>query len=210
MSWLPHPIFRVTKQTVGHDDFFFTGGRVAVETLSLRLWRFIGLKAQKNFCAYQPFRVCVCWVSIVASRIFICHVWTLSCCIWGLVPQPGTEPRTPALGARSLSCWATRLTTFKRTSKNYHCHSGNEVSAIQSMLTLTNKLKVTKHSSSFSFLRPDSCTFLWKCGSNFELPSLSEVPLISLHFHLCSFCYLAVWSLYVTHANPLAFGGSCE
>ena len=127
---------------------------------------------EKKFCAYLPFCVCVCWVLIVVSRIFICHVWTLSYYIWGLVPQPRIEPRPPALGAWSLSHWATRtssmLTTLKGASKDYYCHSGNEVSAIQSMLTLTDKLKVTKRSSSFSVLRPDSCTFLWKYGSNFE------------------------------------------
>ena len=60
MSWLPHPVFRVTKQAFSHDDFFFTGGRVAVETLSLRLWRLIGLKVQKkNSVLICPF-VCVC------------------------------------------------------------------------------------------------------------------------------------------------------
>ena len=31
----------------------------------------------------------------------------LSCSIWDLVPWPGIEPRTPALGALSLSPWTT-------------------------------------------------------------------------------------------------------
>ena len=29
-------------------------------------------------------------------------------CMWDLVPQPGIEPRPPALGARSLTHWTTR------------------------------------------------------------------------------------------------------
>ena len=37
----------------------------------------------------------------VACRIF-------SCGTWDLIPQPGIEPRPPALGAQRLSHWATR------------------------------------------------------------------------------------------------------
>ena len=32
---------------------------------------------------------------------------TLSCGIWDLVVRPGTEPRPPALGVKSLSHWIT-------------------------------------------------------------------------------------------------------
>ena len=35
-------------------------------------------------------------------------MWTLSCGTWYLVPQPGMEPRPPALGVGSLSHWTTR------------------------------------------------------------------------------------------------------
>ena len=35
-------------------------------------------------------------------------MWTLSFCMWNLLPRPGIEPRPPALGAWSLSHWPTR------------------------------------------------------------------------------------------------------
>ena len=38
---------------------------------------------------------------MVGSRIFVCGGGAL-------VPWPGIEPRTPVLGAQSLSHWATR------------------------------------------------------------------------------------------------------
>ena len=50
------------------------------------------------------------WVLVVASRIFnpCCSMQTLSCGMWDLVPQPGINPRPPALGVRSLSHWTTK------------------------------------------------------------------------------------------------------
>ena len=36
-------------------------------------------------------------------------MWTLSCDTWDLVPWPGIEPRSPALGAWSLSHWAREV-----------------------------------------------------------------------------------------------------
>ena len=33
---------------------------------------------------------------------------TLSCDMWDLVPQPGMQPGSPALGASSLSYWTTK------------------------------------------------------------------------------------------------------
>ena len=35
----------------------------------------------------------------------------LSCSMWDLVPQPGIEPRPPALGAQSLNHWTTKEVT---------------------------------------------------------------------------------------------------
>ena len=32
----------------------------------------------------------------------------LCCSMWDLVPQPGIQPRPPALGVQSLSHWTTR------------------------------------------------------------------------------------------------------
>ena len=37
-----------------------------------------------------------------------CVPWTLSCSMQDLVPQPGIEPRPPALGLQSLSHWTIR------------------------------------------------------------------------------------------------------
>ena len=43
--------------------------------------------------------------------IYICMYWAvrgLCCGMWDLVPCPKIEPRSPALGARSLTHWTTR------------------------------------------------------------------------------------------------------
>ena len=37
------------------------------------------------------------------SLCLSCGMWTLSCGMWDLVPRPGMEPGSPALGAWSLS-----------------------------------------------------------------------------------------------------------
>ena len=37
-----------------------------------------------------------------------CSMWILRCSMWDLVPWPGIEPGSPALGAWSLSHWTTR------------------------------------------------------------------------------------------------------
>ena len=46
-------------------------------------------------------------VLFAACGIFSCGMWTLGCSMWDLVPQPGIEPGSPALGAQSLSHWTT-------------------------------------------------------------------------------------------------------
>ena len=43
----------------------------------------------------------LCWVLVAARGIF-------GCSMWDLVPWPGMEPGSPALGAWGLSCWMTR------------------------------------------------------------------------------------------------------
>ena len=43
----------------------------------------------------------------------------LSCSVWDLVPWPGIEPRSPALGAQSVSQWTTREVPLFRTA-NIH------------------------------------------------------------------------------------------
>ena len=47
--------------------------------------------------------------SLVAAReIFSWGMWTVSCCMWDLVPWLGIEPGPSPLRAQSLSCWTTR------------------------------------------------------------------------------------------------------
>ena len=41
-------------------------------------------------------------VLAVASEIFSCDTWTLSCSLWGLAPQPGMESWSPTLGVWDL------------------------------------------------------------------------------------------------------------
>ena len=51
---------------------------------------------------------CSMWgLLVVACRIFSCNMQTLSCSMWDLIPWPRIKPRSPALGAQSLSHWTT-------------------------------------------------------------------------------------------------------
>ena len=45
---------------------------------------------------------------VAVCEIFNCSRQTLSCSKWDLVPWPGIEPMSPALGAWILSHWTTR------------------------------------------------------------------------------------------------------
>lgn len=55
------------------------------------------------------------------------------------------------------------------------------------LLALTDKLKTAKHSS-FSALKPDICTFLWKCGGDSEVFSFQNSQKL-LWFPSISTCY---------------------
>ena len=51
-----------------------------------------------------------------------CGTWTLSCGMWDLVPWPRMEPRSPALGAWSLSHWTTTydiIWHFSRVTQDF-------------------------------------------------------------------------------------------
>ena len=50
------------------------------------------------------------WVFVATCRIF-------SCSMWVLVPQPGVEPKLPALGAQSLGHWTTREVRMTQASE---------------------------------------------------------------------------------------------
>ena len=53
------------------------------------------------FLIYSYLFIWLCWILVVARRIF-------SCDMWDLVPWPGIECRFPALGTLSLNHWTTR------------------------------------------------------------------------------------------------------
>ena len=59
-----------------------------------------------------------------------CGMWTISCRTWDLVPWPGIEPRSPALGAQGFSCWSTRKSIFSSfklqlyIQRHFHCQTG--------------------------------------------------------------------------------------
>ena len=44
----------------------------------------------------------------MANEIFSCNMLTLSCGVWGLVPQPRIEPRTSAARPRRPDRWTAR------------------------------------------------------------------------------------------------------
>ena len=64
---------------------------------------------------------------LVIQEAFGFSAPSLSSGMWDLVPQPGIEPRSPALGAWSLSHWTTRevlgfsdlITSLKSSLQSY-------------------------------------------------------------------------------------------
>ena len=46
------------------------------------------------------------WLSLV--KVIACSIFDLSCSMWDLVPRPGIEPGSPALGVCTLSHWTNR------------------------------------------------------------------------------------------------------
>ena len=51
---------------------------------------------------------------VAACKISSCSMWTLSWDMWDLVPRPGLEPGSSALGQWSLSHWATKKVPWPR------------------------------------------------------------------------------------------------
>ena len=85
-------------------------------------------------------------IFIVAGRIFNFNRPTLSCGIWDLVPWPGIEPGSPALGVQSLSHWSTRevplmapfnlITSLKALSSNTVTYWGTRGSGVNIWLVV--------------------------------------------------------------------------
>ena len=69
------------------------------------LWLFL---QQISFFLFKYLFIWLCQVLVTACGVFSCGMRTLNCCMWDLVPWPGIEPRTLALGAQSVSQWPTR------------------------------------------------------------------------------------------------------
>ena len=57
----------------------------------------------------------------MVCRIFSWGMWTLSCSMWDLIPWPGIEPGTPALGTQSLSHWTTKESESERVKVTQSC-----------------------------------------------------------------------------------------
>ena len=51
---------------------------------------------------------------VAACKIPSCSMWSLSWDMWDLVPRPGLEPGSSALGQWSLSHWATKKVPWPR------------------------------------------------------------------------------------------------
>ena len=85
-----------TKQTLTKDDRF---------SLYVYLDHFVHQFLFFFFCLF----IWLCWVSVVAHWISDLRwcMWDL-CSTGDLVPWPGIEPGSPALGAWSLGHWTTR------------------------------------------------------------------------------------------------------
>jgi len=77
-------------------------------------------------------------VLVAARGIFSCSVWSRSCSMWYLVPQPEFEPRWLALGAQSLGHCTTKGSPkildswkkkkIKRRNSNHNILLGSAVS----------------------------------------------------------------------------------
>ena len=55
-----------------------------------------------SYLQHAVFLVAACKLLVAACKLLV------ATCMWDLVPQPGIEPRPPALGAWSLTHWTTR------------------------------------------------------------------------------------------------------
>ena len=82
---------------------------------------------KKKKVVFKNSFIWLCWVLAAACKIFSCSIQTpgygiqtLICCMWGLFPWPGIEPRTPELGGWSLSHWTTRGVPHPAT---FHHHN---------------------------------------------------------------------------------------
>ena len=65
-------------------------------------WCIVKATLCPHFSKHLFLFIWLCWFLLATCGIFFC------CVMWELVPQPGIEPKPPALGVQSLSHWTTR------------------------------------------------------------------------------------------------------
>ena len=69
---------------------------------------FITFLQQISFFLFKYLFVWLCQVFVTSCGVFSCGMRTLNCYMWDIVPWPGIEPSTLALGAQSFSQQTTR------------------------------------------------------------------------------------------------------
>ena len=76
-----------------------------------------GIKPARLFFFYIYFYLFLwlCWVLVVACKIFSCGMWTLSCGMWDLVPWPGIKS-TPLH-------WEHRVSATDHQGSSWSCCS---------------------------------------------------------------------------------------
>lgn len=75
------------------SSFFYAHPPYLSISFFFQIFLFIYLAVSSLSCGMQGFSI---------------SMWALSYGIWNLLPQPGTKPGSPALGAQSFSHWTTR------------------------------------------------------------------------------------------------------
>ena len=100
------------RQTLNHCTTREAPNNFFLIFIYLFIWLFwVLVAASEVFAAARG--ICSCGIGmwdllVAACGIFSCGMQTLNCGMWDLVPRPGIEPRSPALGAWSLGHWTTR------------------------------------------------------------------------------------------------------
>ena len=115
--FLTFTYFKKQSSWVGLKKLFFSSKENIIT--ALKVWI-----VQKKILSFKKFYL---FIFIWLCQVFSCGMRDL-CCIWELLvvacmrdlsPPPGTKPRPPALGARSLNRWTTREVPEKNSSQNY-------------------------------------------------------------------------------------------
>ena len=146
--------------------------------------------------AFFPFKVCLVG-SGVSCRIFSFSIWALGCSMRDLVPQPGIEPRPPALGEWSPSRWTTRrpspefLISVSSVARLHSCQYVCEF-CLCFIFSNTWCSQVFKFSHSHGWVAVSNWGFYF-CFSD---PWWCWTPLRVLIDHFCEDTWYLLWSTY--------------